>query len=250
MITVVMIVKNGERSLAKVLESLKSFDEVILADTGSTDHTLSVAKDFSNVSLQQIPFEGFGKTRNRAACFAKNDWILSIDSDEIVTIELVEEIKNLSLDPECVYSLNFQNFFNDRRVKWCGWFPESHVRLYHKGKTAFNTSMVHEGVITIGLKIKKLRFFIHHTPYNSISDFLVKMERYSTLFAEQNRGQKRSSPFIAFYHGLGAFFKSFILKKGILGGYEGFLISCYNGHTAFYKYLKLYHLNANRDALP
>ena len=76
------------------------------------------------------------------------------------------------------------------------------------------------------------------------------MEHYSNLFAQQHHTRKRSSPLTAFIHGIGAFLKSYLLKKGILGGYEGFLISAYNGHTAFYKYLKLYHANATCTYVP
>ncbi len=87
-----------------------------------------------------------------------------------------------------------------------------------------------------------------HYSYESISDFLQKMQSYSTLFAKQNCGKKSSSPFKAITHGFFAFFKSYIIKRGILGGYEGFVISAYNGHTAFYKYLKLYEAN-NRKSI-
>lgn len=96
-----------------------------------------------------------------------------------------------------------------------------------------------------GLVEMTLKHPIHHYPYDSISDFLVKMERYSSLFAEQYCQKRKSSPLIALFHGCGAFVKSFFLKKGFLGGFEGFMISVYNGHTAFYKYLKLYQANKN-----
>ncbi len=246
MISVVMIVKNGERCVAQVLKALQSFDEVIVADTGSTDETLAIAKNFSNVSLHKIPFNGFGEARNLAANLAKHDWILSIDCDEVPSPQLVSEIESLSLEEGTLYSIPFQNYFNDKWIKWCGWHPEEHIRLYHRKKTAFCTSLVHEGIEKKGFKIQKLQNPIHHYPYATISDFLKKMERYSTLFAEQYYGKKRSTPGIAAWHGMGAFLKSFFLKRGFLGGYEGFLISVYNGHTAFYKYLKLYHLNKSR----
>ena len=84
---------------------------------------------------------------------------------------------------------------------------------------------------------------LKHYSYASISDFLTKMQSYSTLFALQNQGRKSSSPIKAILHGMFAFWKSYVLKRGFLGGYEGFVISAYNGHTAFYKYLKLYEAN-------
>lgn len=243
LISVTILVKNGERLLENVLISLKSFDEVLLIDTGSSDRTLEIAKKFSNVKIYQQEFVGFGKTHNEAAEKATHDWIFSVDSDEIVSSALCEEIASLSLDLDSVYSVCRRNFFNGKEITFAGWQKEKCFRLYNRKKTAFSQNLVHEGVITAGLKKIALKGALLHTPYASLSDFLKKMELYSSLFAAEKKGKKRASPLIAVCHGLGAFFKSFFLKKGFLGGYEGFLISVYNGHTAFYKYLKLYHAN-------
>jgi hypothetical protein len=78
-----------------------------------------------------------------------------------------------------------------------------------------------------------------HTPYRSIDHFLAKMQIYSTLFAEQNAGKKRSSFATAVFHSMAAFFKNYFLKRGFLNGKEGFIISLYNAQTTYYKYLKL-----------
>lgn len=243
MISVTIIIKNGERKLKEVLNALLGFDEVILYDTGSTDRSLEIAKEFDHVSIYQKPFIGFGPCHNDAAILAKNNWILSLDADEVLSPQLANEILQLKLDPSRVYALPFFNYYNGKQIKWCGWYPESHVRLYNRTCTRFSEAMVHEGVISKDLQKVMLHFPVHHYPYDSISDFLIKMERYSSLFAEQNHLKKKSSPRIAIQHGAAAFFKSFFLKRGFMGGYEGFLISVYNAHTAFYKYLKLYQSN-------
>jgi len=243
MISVTIIVKNGERHLREVLNALQGFDEVLLYDTGSTDQTLEIAQNYSNVVITQKEFSGFGPAHNEAAALAKNEWILAIDADEIVSSELAKEILETPLNQDTVYALPFHNFYKNKQIKWCGWYPESHIRLYHKEMTSFSNAMVHEGVITKGLKVKTLSSPVRHYPYASISDFLIKMDRYSTLFAKQYQNKRRSSPLIALTHGAAAFFKSYLLKRGFLGGFEGLLISAYNGHTAFYKYLKLYEAN-------
>lgn len=243
MISVTIIVKNGEKRIEQVLERLRPFDEVILYDTGSTDRTLEIGKSFSNVKAFEKELIGFGHAHNEAASLATHPWILSIDADEVPSQELVDEILVKQLDKETVYDLPFHNYYNGKLIKWCGWYPESHIRLYNKKITAFSVAMVHEGVISEGLEIEKLAHPVNHYSYDSISDFLTKMERYSSLFAKQYKGKKRSSPLIALWHGIGGFWKSFFLKKGFMGGFEGFLISVYIGHTAFYKYLKLYQEN-------
>jgi glycosyltransferase involved in cell wall biosynthesis len=250
MISVTILVKNGERHLREVLYALSEFDEIILYDTGSSDKTLEIAKEFTNVSIYQRNFLGFGRCHNEAAQLAKHDWILSVDADEVLSSELVEEILALKLDPLTIYSLPFHNYYNNKLIRWCGWYPESHIRLYHKKTTAFSEAMVHEGVLKKNLNEMTLTFPVRHYPYHSVSDFLVKMERYSTLFAKQHHLKKEVSPFTAICHGSAAFIKSFFIKRGFMGGYEGFLISAYNGHTAFYKYLKLYQANKHSCFLP
>lgn len=243
MISVTILVKNGARRLREVLDALTRYDDVVVYDTGSSDDTLNIARTYPNVSIFQAPFNGFGSSHNAAAGLARHDWILSIDSDEVVSSELADSIDCLSLDTHTVYSLPFQNYYNGKHIKWCGWHPEHHIRLYNRNTTAFSEALVHEGVLSKGLQVIKLQHPVLHYPYESISDFLVKMERYSTLFAQQYYKKRKSSPLTALIHGAAAFSKSFILKRGFLGGYEGFLISVYNGHTAFYKYLKLYQAN-------
>lgn len=244
MISVTVLTKNCASIIEKTLESLKSFPEVIIYDTGSMDATLEIAKNFSNVKIYFGEFRGFGPMHNEASGLATNDWILSIDSDEVASPELAREILNLNLDPSCIYGFFRHNYYRDKHIKWCsGWHPDPVLRLYHRKKTAFSSDAVHEKIENRGLKRVYLAHPLTHAPYREISDFLSKMQTYSTLFAQQNRGKKSSSLTKAIWHGGFAFFKSYILKRGFLGGREGFIISIYNGHTAFYKYLKLDELN-------
>lgn len=246
MISVTILNKNGQRTLAKTLDALKSFKEVLLLDTGSEDQSLLIAKQYPNVRIEKASFNGFGPLHNLAAKSAKFDWILSIDSDEVLSPELCQEIFALSLDPKQVYSISLQNFYRKKWIQSCGWWPDRHVRLYNKKQTSFSADFVHEKIITRGLKELPLNAPAKHYSYHTISDFLEKMQRYSELFAEQNCGKKKSSPLKALFHGVGAFFKTYFLKRGFLDGYEGFVISSYNASTAFYKYLKLYEANQKK----
>jgi len=244
MITVTILTRNNEDTLKATLESVRGFSEVLIWDSGSTDRTLEIAQTFLNVTIRRGPFEGFGPTHNLASNAALHDWILSLDSDEVLSYELSQEILNLKLDPNCTYSILRHNYFNGKRIKWCGgWHPDWVVRLYYRKMTAFSDAPVHEKILTEKLKIARLKHPMLHYPYRQIGDFLGKMQTYSTLFAKQNRGKKNSSLLAAICHSWFAFFKSYILKRGFLGGKEGFIISLYNGHTAFYKYLKLDEAN-------
>jgi glycosyltransferase involved in cell wall biosynthesis len=248
MISVTILTKNNEETIGSVLEACSSFNEVVILDTGSTDATLEMAQIYPNVKVFKSPFIGFGPLHNLAASYATNEWILSIDSDEVLTKELSDEILALSLDPRCVYSFPFNNYFNGKHIKSCGWYPDRHTRLYCKTQTSFTEDHIHEKIDAKNLSEVRLTSPVNHYSYRSISDFLKKMENYSTLFAEQNAHKKRSSFSKALLHGGFAFIKTYIIKQGFKAGHEGYLISVYNAQTAFYKYLKLAY--ANRAPLP
>ena len=239
MISVTILTKNSSRYIKQVLEALEPFGEVAILDTGSTDETLEIAKNFKNVVIYKHEFEGFGKAHNLISSLATHDWILSLDSDEVVSPDFCKEVLSLTLNPRSVYTISRHNYYRKRFIKGCGWYPDRVVRLYNRKATQFSDAFVHERVLSEGLKTISIDAPVYHYPYNSIDDFINKMQLYSTLFAKEKAKKKQSSLLKAISHGFFAFFKSYVLKRGILLGGEGFEISAYNAITAYYKYLKL-----------
>lgn len=249
-ISAVILTKDSQKHIKEVLEALSKLDEIVIVDNGSVDETLSIAKEFENVKLFQEEFIGFGALKKKAISYASNEWVLSIDSDEVASGELVAEILSLRLDESCWYSFEFSNYYGGKHIKCCGWYPDRHIRLFCKKSATFDEAYVHENLTPLegkSLKEVKLNSKIVHYSYSDLSDFLVKMERYSTLFALKNRGKKSSSPLKAVGRGVFTFFKNYVLQRGFLCGYEGFVISCYNAQTAFWKYMKLYEANKKID---
>lgn len=242
-ISAVVLAKNNEKTIENTLNSLKEFDDVVVYDNGSTDETLNIVKKFSNVNLVKGEFKGFGWSKNNASSFAKNDWILIIDSDEVVDIELLNELKTKILDEKTVYKLNSKAFYKDIQVKHCGWNNQKIKRLYNKKITSYNSNDVHEDIITDGLNIELLRGNVEHYSYHTISEFVIKADRYSTLFAINNAGKKSSSPTKAFFNGMYSFFRTYVIKQGFRDGYVGLIIAYSHMVTNFYKYIKLYELN-------
>lgn len=243
-ISATILAKNGKKHIKEVLTALQGFGEVILLDNGSTDETVEIASSFANVKIHSLEnFEGFGKAHRLMEDLAANDWILSIDSDEVLSTEAADEIDKMYLDTHALYELEFHNYFNDKWITTCGWYPDAHPRLYNKKTARFSDSYVHEKVVGDFLSVRRLKGHVTHYSYDNVEDFLRKMQSYSTLFAEQNRGKKSSSVCKALTHGCFGFFKSYILKRGFTQGYEGFIISYYNAQTAFWKYIKLYEAN-------
>ncbi len=243
MISVCILTKNSSESLKEALLALRDFPEVVILDNGSSDQTLEIAREFTNVRIYTSSFIGFGPLRNLAASYATFDWILALDSDEVLSEELIQEILALPLKRNAAYSLERANFYAGKQIKGCGWERDRVVRLYHRGDTEYDDAAVHEAVRVKELQIIPLSAPLIHTPYRSTSDFLSKMQHYSNLFAEQHSGKRNSSFGKAVCCGLFAFFRSYILQKGMFLGKEGFIISLYNANTVFYKYLKLCEKN-------
>lgn len=245
-ISVTVLTKDSAQHIRRVLEALRRFDEVVVFDSGSKDETLDIAKTFSNVTIATTEFDGFGAVHNRASAAAKNDWILSVDSDEVLTPGLVEEILAESLDVGVVYGFPRHTYYNDKLIKGCGWYPDVQWRLYHRKKTRFSEVQVHEGVIREGMQCKQFKAPMLHYSYAHTGDFLVKMHSYAMLFAKQHARKKKSSLCKAILHGWWAFVHCYFLRRGFLDGREGFFISYYNANVAFYKYMLLVDANEGR----
>jgi len=245
-VSVVILTKDSASTLQKTLDSVRNFQEVIVLDTGSKDTTKEIVHSYPNTKWYEHPFSGFGRLRNLGVSYANSPWVLSLDSDEVLPLETLEKILSQKLDESKVYSFPFHNYFNGKWIRWCGWYPDRHIRLFPKERAQFSSDFVHEKVLYQDLQEERLETPIQHFSYHKIGDFLEKMQKYSTLFAEQNRYKRASSLGIAILHGVYAFIKSYLLQGGFLGGKEAFIIAMYNSQVSYYKYLKLWE--ANRDA--
>ena len=244
-ISATILTKNSAVRLNAVLTALHWCAEIIVLDTGSTDDTVAIAESFANVRVHRLcgPFPGFGRAHRHAVALARHDWILSIDSDEVVTPELAAEIAGRRLEPDTVYTLPFFNYLDGRHITTCGWSPDRHERLFHRGVTNFCQSEVHERVQTDHLRRQHLRHPVQHYSYASLDDFLRKQRSYARLFAAQHAGRKSSGPIKAITRCAWAFFKSYFLQRGFCQGQAGLTISAHKAQTVFWKYLFLHEAN-------
>jgi len=241
-ISCVIIAKDAEATLNATLDSLQNFEDVVLYSNNSTDKTDEIATSYSNVNLIVGDFLGFGQTKNRAASYAKNEWILSLDADEVLSDEFVEALSQTTLDESRLYSITRENYYKKSVVKHC-WGKDIIIRVYNKTKTSFTDKKVHEHIISDGFEVENIKDIVKHYPYSNITDFIIKLDRYSTIYAEDNVGKKSSSPLKAFFNGLFSFFKTYFLKRGFMDGYAGLVIAFSHMATNFYKYIKLYEKN-------
>ena len=254
-ISVCIIVKNAQETLKECLESVRDFDEIILLDNGSVDKTLQIAREFNetykNLRVEQSTFIGFGALKNLCVSYAKNEWILSLDSDEVLESHALREINALHLEPNHIYALPRKNLYNGEWIKACGWYPDFVWRIFNKNFTRFNDNRVHESVM-IPPNAKKIRLkgAIRHYACSGIPQLLDKLQRYTSLYAEQNAqiedfhtAQKitqKATLSRAISHSLWGFVKNYFFKKGVFYGYKGFVLSVCNALGSFFKYAKLY----------
>jgi glycosyltransferase involved in cell wall biosynthesis len=237
-----MIAKNAEKTINNTLKTIQAFNEVILYLNDCSDQTEKIAKNYSNVKIIHGDFLGFGPTKNKATTHATNDWIFSLDSDECLTESFVKELEKKEFNDGTVYTILRTNYYKSTQIKHC-WGDDIIVRLYNRNKTKFTDKKVHEKIIDNGLKKEMLEGIVEHYPYSTQTDFIVKLDRYSTIFAQDNVGEKSSSPLKAILNAHFSFFKTYFLKRGFLDGSAGLIIAFSHMATNFYKYMKLYEMN-------
>jgi glycosyltransferase involved in cell wall biosynthesis len=236
-ISATIITLNEENNIRECLESVKWVDEIIVSDSGSTDKTVHICEGFgARVYIDE--WMGFGAQKNLVAGRARNDWVLNIDADERVTPELKDEITALAKDRFDGYYIPRKNYFGEIWIRRCGWWPDHNLRLYKRSAGAFSEKRVHEAVAIDGPKGYFKNPLIHRT-YRDVEDYLRRMERYSTLAAEQMLAEGRGPRSLDGLRPYLTFLKMFVLKQGFLDGSTGLMLSrLYMRYTAE-KYSKL-----------
>ena len=250
-ISAYIIAYNEAEKIRDCINSVLWADEIIVADSHSTDGTTEIARELG-AKVIHIPFKGYGDLRNQAISNCSEDWIFSLDSDERCTIEVRDEIialiDNAPLD---IYQVPRKNFFMGKWIKHSGWYPNyRQPQLFRNGKMRYTTESVHEGYISQSDKeIGVIKNFIWQFPFKNTEEILRKANRYSTLGVQKlQEKEKNSTVFKAFLHGSWSFIKHYIFKLGFLDGGPGFVIAFGNFEGTFYRYVKLMEAQENWKA--
>jgi glycosyltransferase involved in cell wall biosynthesis len=242
-ISVAIITLNEEGNIRDCLESVKWADEIVVVDNGSTDGTLQVCQEY-RARVYQECWKGFSAQKNSAIEKTTNEWVLSLDADERIGPELRREIqKTLQEDPPVDgFWIARKNYFLGRWVRYCGWYPDRNLRLFRKSRGRFTERAVHERVEVQG-KTANLNHPLVHETYRSLSDFLIRSDRYSTLAAGEMWRQGRKCRWVdLFFRPPLTFLQMYLLRAGFLEGYWGFLLSVLYSYYTFAKYAKLKEL--------
>lgn len=245
-ISVVLAVYNEENNLRSCLESTGGLaDEIVIVDGGSYDKTVGIAKEFGARVIQENNPPNFHINKNIAIDAAKEDWILQLDADEVVTKELADEIKNVVSREmkENGYWIPRSNYFLGRFLKKGGQYPDYTLRLYRRGKGRLPAKDVHEQAVVEG-KVGYLKSDLLHLRDKNFSIYIERFNRYTDLIAKhmQEEGIKKSILTFTDYiliKPMYWFMKAYFRHLGLIDGFEGFVFAFFSSlryPVAFLKY--------------
>lgn len=239
---------NEEAKIRECLESVKWADEIVVLDSFSTDATVKICREYTDKVFQE-KFAGFGPLRNAALKRLSFDWVLSVDSDERVSVELKDEILALlEKGPDAdAYLVPRKSHFLGRWIKHCGWYPDyRQPQFFNKNKMRYTEQMVHETYELDG-KLSKLKGHALQYPFLNLQQFFWKMDRYSTLRAgEMHKGKRQFHVTDIIVHPAAMFFRMYVMKGGFLDGAVGLVLSALYAYYTMIKYIKLWELNAQK----
>ncbi|HEV3018532.1 MAG TPA: glycosyltransferase family 2 protein [Burkholderiaceae bacterium] len=246
-ISAYIIAFNEADKIEAALRSVRWADEIVVADSFSTDATVEIARRYTD-RIIQVPFEGFGQLRNAVLGQLTGDWIFSLDSDERCTEAAAEEIRRVVADPAArdAYLMPRRNYVFGRWMRHSGYFPDfRQPQLFRRGCLRYTEDAVHETYVLNG-SLGVLSEPIAQVPFRDLGQMLHKMQRYSTL-GVQRLGQRgvRPSMWRALLHGCASFLRHYVFQLGVLDGWAGFVIAFANFEGTFYRYAK--HVELERQ---
>ena len=235
-ISAAIITLNEQGNIARAIESLRCCDEVVVVDSGSCDRTIEIAAKLG-ARLVESPWRGYAAQKNFAGEQTVHDWVLSVDADEALSEALEAEIWQIKKSgPQFdAYTMPRMAKYLGRWILHSGWYPDRKVRLYDRRKAHWVGDYVHEAVEVNG-RLGHLQCNLLHYTFDSLSEHLKSMDRYTTLAAEELVAQGRKvgwedlmlDPFWTFI-------RTYVFNAGFLDGMEGMTIAFM---AAFYNFLK------------
>lgn len=242
-ISLFIITHNEEANIAKcILSARELVNEIVVVDSFSTDKTVQICRELG-ANIYTRKFEGYTKKKNFALSKVSSPWALSLDADETLTPELVEEIRQAVQDETVAgYKLPRANFFLGKRMKYSGIAKEYLLRLVRTEKAEFRGGLVHETLCVQG-KVKKLKKTFNHHSYTDMEDYFVKFNKHTSLAAETmfKKGKKCNLAVLILRMPF-EFLRRYVLRLGFLDGVRGLIWATCSTFYTFVKYIKLWFL--------
>jgi glycosyltransferase involved in cell wall biosynthesis len=249
-----LITLNEESNLPRCLRSCADLaDEIVILDSGSTDGTERIAKEFG-ARFSHQDWLGYVGQKNKVLSLASHEWVFSLDADEELSPELREDIRRLKQTepptalsgwsmPRCV-------LYEGRWIRHGDWYPDRLVRLFRRDRARFAGGKVHERLELTG-PIERLRSDLYHHSFKDRADHWARCEKYARLWAEtQHELGRTAGPLAPFTHAAFRWFRGYVLKRGFLDGPQGWQIAAFCAREVALKYRLLRAMPADKRPGP
>jgi glycosyltransferase involved in cell wall biosynthesis len=246
-LTVLIPCKDERRNIRACIESAQAIaDEILIADSGSTDGTLDIVRDVGGCRIIEREYINSANFKNWAIPQSKHQWVLVLDADERLTPALCDEIREVLENPPAEkdgYWIDRANHYLGYRIRHCGWNSDAVIRLFRR-ECQYETRWVHAEVDLPSSRLGTLKEpMLHYTTWDS-DQYLYKMNRYAGWGALNMRDAKKKPSLLAMATRAPVrFFQLYFLRLGFLDGIAGFHICMHTAYYAFLKQAKLWELH-------
>jgi glycosyltransferase involved in cell wall biosynthesis len=226
-------------------------DEILVADSGSTDETMDIVREIGGCRLIEREFVNYTDFKNWAIPQASHPWVLVVDADERVTPELAAEIRRVirhAPDDVDAYWVPRLSYFMGHEVRYSGWDTDALLRLFRRDRCRYGKCRVHEEIVFERHRTRKLQSRLLHYTYWSYDQYFAKYLRYTKWGAQDmwDRG-KRTSPTKLLLRPFLRFLQLYIVRRGFLDGMVGIQICMMQSFfVSFVKQARLWEMEHAR----
>jgi glycosyltransferase involved in cell wall biosynthesis len=246
-LTVIIPCKDERQNIRPCIEAVQSLaDEVLVADSGSTDGTLDIVRSIGGCRIIEREYVHYGDFNNWGVPQASHEWVLVVDADERVTPELANEIGMLldGCPSEDGYRIRRENYFMGHRIRFSGWNNDSALRLFHRDGSRYVGENDHAAVVVDSGRVGWLQHRMQHFTYWDYDQYFRKFNRYTSWQANVWHQSDRQSNYVRMLFTVPfRFLWLYFARLGILDGMPGLQVCALTAFTSFMKRARLWQLN-------
>ena len=249
-LTVLIPCKDERHNMTDCIESVREIaDEILVADSGSTDGTLELVRDLGGCRIIEREYVNPADFKNWAIPQAAHPWVLLLDADERVTPKLAEEIRRVLEDdlPCDAYDVKRLNYVLGYKIRYSGWGTTTIMRLVRRDECRYREGWVHEEMQVPSGKVGTLKGRLTHHTCIDFESYVARMNRYTTWWARDafTEGKKvgyldlLTRPIVRMVY-------DYTFRGGFLDGVGGLFVCGLTGCYVFLKYAKLWEMHHSR----